>query len=638
MNGQKTWTIVLMTTILICAAVVCLVTYCIDPYMHYHMPIVEKYWYSLDNQRSQNDGITKNFAYDAIVTGTSITENFKASEIDRVFHVTSIKIPYSGGLFKEINDNLIVALQTHPDIKYVFRSLDRYKILSDKNSMRDDLGEYPVYLYDNNIFNDVHYLMNRDILYTRIWQMVKSAKDTGVHGITSFDDYSYWGEVGLYGPKVGPEYGPQRVLSYMFKNRDDRFTISNEPSGSLTEAEKEIIRGNIEQNVTSLADQYPNTEFYYFLPPYSGAFWGERHQQSSLDKSIQIEQYAIELIVPHENIHLFAWNRFDITDDLNNYKDNIHYGEWINSWMLAQMKEDSGRITAENYLEYINEEKRHYEEFDYNLFFSQKDYEYGADYYAAALINEEITGASPLYLDADLLAGAAKNGVRLFDNENILAMAEHIEDHYYNGQSIPYPGEYDYFRFTVSMGETYHIAPGLRFLCKENTESLFSETHEPYDFTPDFSGEVYLTLNRSEPGWIVTTNRTPENVLPYDMLREQQATMIDCIQTNGSEESGLISPDADFTGIKFAFDATDYRAISFWGRKVSGDVNPSLSLYYSNGELACSMKIDPSKLDYSWHQYVFNIEQIRDKVEVVLSGGGSSAADYEYIFSNVVIY
>lgn len=44
--------------------------YKIDPYLHYHAPDTEKYYYSLDNERSQNNGIIKHFDYDALITGT----------------------------------------------------------------------------------------------------------------------------------------------------------------------------------------------------------------------------------------------------------------------------------------------------------------------------------------------------------------------------------------------------------------------------------------------------------------------------------------------------------------------------------------------------------------------------------------
>ena len=77
--------------------------YVIDPYFHYHKPFFS--YFKLDNQRYQNDGIAKNFDYDAIITGTSMTENFKTSEFDELFNVKSVKMSFSGGSFKEINEN-----------------------------------------------------------------------------------------------------------------------------------------------------------------------------------------------------------------------------------------------------------------------------------------------------------------------------------------------------------------------------------------------------------------------------------------------------------------------------------------------------------------------------------------------------
>ena len=49
----------------------------VDPYFHYHAPKTDLFFYGLYNQRSQNDGILRHFDYDAVITGTSMTENFR---------------------------------------------------------------------------------------------------------------------------------------------------------------------------------------------------------------------------------------------------------------------------------------------------------------------------------------------------------------------------------------------------------------------------------------------------------------------------------------------------------------------------------------------------------------------------------
>lgn len=382
---SKTWLSIWFTFVIIALLSIVGLVCKIDPYFHYHKPDTKSYYYSLDNQRSQNDGISKHFEYNALITGTSMTENFKTSEMDEMFGVNSIKVPFSGGSYKEINDNLAVALESNPELKTVIRCLDYGALMYDKDIMRTDLGKYPTYLYDKNPFNDVFYIYNRDVIFGRIYPMISNAnKKTG---ITSFDDYAYW--------QPGYTFGINTV------EPGGIFIAQAEKEIHLSEEEKNIIYGNITQNVTSLAQKYPDVNFYYFFSPYSAVWWSDLVSDGTIYKWIEAEQYVIELILEQKNIHLYSFNnRTDITTDLNNYKDTIHYGEWVNSLMLKWMHEGEYLLTKDNYLKYINEELLFYTNFDYNSLNNQVDYEW--DYYVAALLNKELSGEEPLeLLDSD---------------------------------------------------------------------------------------------------------------------------------------------------------------------------------------------------------------------------------------------
>ena len=121
----------------------------------------------------------------------------------------------------------------------------------------------------------------------------------------------------------------------------------------------------------------------------------DRPSRSDFVQYLEAEAYITELIVPHKNIHLFSFNnRTDITTDLNNYKDDIHYAIWINSLILKWLSGEQYRITEENYKDYLKQEYEFYTTFDYTSIKDQDDYE--ADYYAAALLNQELTGVEPL--------------------------------------------------------------------------------------------------------------------------------------------------------------------------------------------------------------------------------------------------
>lgn len=82
--------------------------------------------------------------------------------------------------------------------------------------------------------------------------------------------------------------------------------------------------------------------------------------------------------------------------DFNNYKDANHYAQWINSLILRWMQQGRYQLTVENYKAYLAEEMDNYLNYDYTALNGQVDYE--SDFYAAALLNEELTGVTSIKL------------------------------------------------------------------------------------------------------------------------------------------------------------------------------------------------------------------------------------------------
>ena len=76
MKNSKVWSICCLVLALLLLLTIGGMTALIDPYFHYHAPL-DQLEYPLDNQRYQNDGIVKNFSYNAMITGTSM----KAREV-----------------------------------------------------------------------------------------------------------------------------------------------------------------------------------------------------------------------------------------------------------------------------------------------------------------------------------------------------------------------------------------------------------------------------------------------------------------------------------------------------------------------------------------------------------------------------
>lgn len=351
----RSWLIAFLTCILTLLVTLGALVVYLDPFFHYHEPI-DGWYYVLSDQRSQNDGITRHFRYDAIITGTSMTENFRTTEFDELFGTSrSVKLPYPGATFKEINDNLKKAFSAQQKITYVLRPLDDSHLIEDKDAMREDMGEYPYYLYDSNLLNDVKYLFNRDMLLYYLLPMLQKKLRGESGGITSFDDY---------GNSRQDVCSRELALSGI-----QSFGTADEQKG-LTQEERQTLQDNLEQNVISLAKEHPETTFLYYFPPYSAVWWGMLKQEGTLNRQVEAEQLATQLMLEEtDNIQVYNFNldHTEVIFRLDNYKDAGHYSSEVNSMILQWIAEGEGRVTKENLESFYQKEKERYLDYDYNL-------------------------------------------------------------------------------------------------------------------------------------------------------------------------------------------------------------------------------------------------------------------------------
>lgn len=342
----KSWNgFVVIGTVLI-LGLLAAVTALIDPFLHYHAPL-SFLEYPLKDERYQNDGIQRNYEYDALITGTSMTQNFKPSEMDALWQVTSVKTSYSGASYHELNESIRRVFSYQPDLKYVICSLDG--TLLNYSAGEDAYEDYPEYLYDKNPFNDVSYLLNKEVVpktlavinYTRAGEKTPSR-----------DEYSRWSHY--------KTYGKDAVMATM----TDLPEIEEEVV--LTQEDIDRITGNVTENFLATAKAHPDTEFFLFFPPYSICFWDALVQTKQLNVQLEAEKLAVECLVGAENVHVFSFaDRTDIIANLDNYTDSLHYGEWINSEILQIMHAGENELTEENYQAYYDQLKIMFEEYDY---------------------------------------------------------------------------------------------------------------------------------------------------------------------------------------------------------------------------------------------------------------------------------
>lgn len=199
-NTAIKWIIGILAAAAAAVLIFILSIFAIDPMFHYHAPL-KFLSYPLVNERYQNNGIVKHFDYDSVITGTSMTENFKTSEAQKLFGSDFIKVAFSGGGYTEIGDNLKAAYDSGHDIKYVIWGLDYDKMIYGKKYRYTEKGDFPDYLYNDSSLDDIKYFF--DPVVVKLAGSVVKSTVTG-RAATSFDVYENW--------SAGYEYGRDEVI------------------------------------------------------------------------------------------------------------------------------------------------------------------------------------------------------------------------------------------------------------------------------------------------------------------------------------------------------------------------------------------------------------------------------------------
>lgn len=352
MNGleekkkSKKW---FYTAIVMCVLVfgaIGLLNVVVDPYFHFHKPITN---YRLYEERYINDGIARNFDYDAIIIGNSLTQNFRTSQFDELFGCESVKLPYSGAGYMEIWTAIDNALTHRDDIKIVLVGFDLDDLSKGPEWQRYNYS--PEYLYDDNLWNDLQYIYNKDVLYRGTLynlMMTMLGKDS-----TSFDDYSSWTR----------ESGPKHACATLDVVSDRGYR-----KRELTDYDKTLIRENIEKNISPVVEANMDTTFVLVIPPSSIAKWAQYYEAGEVEWCIDGLEYALPMILKYDNVEVYAFDdAYDVVGDLEHYSDTIHYDSAINMWMLEEICDGEHNVTNSNYMYYINAIRDYYTEYDYTV-------------------------------------------------------------------------------------------------------------------------------------------------------------------------------------------------------------------------------------------------------------------------------
>lgn len=300
----------------------------IDPFEIYHRATAFIPPITNGTQNYSNAGVGKSYDYDSVIIGSSMTENFTPSQLDRLLGGSFIKLPINGGSAFNNKQMMDLAFGTH-DIRTVLYGLD---LESMTYFYKTPKCEMPEYLYDDSLFNDVQYWFNRSVLAIYIPRCLRTL---GQRDDTLRDTMYNWGD--LY------TYGRDAVLPQVSVSSAE---VAQGPLMEDPELSPQFML-NMEHNILPYIQGHPDTQFIFFFPPYSLLRWYGYYAQGSLNDFHVQKEAVIEALLPYENVRIYDFQaEIGWITDLNNYIDDGHYGPWINDAIVEAINEDRRRITS----------------------------------------------------------------------------------------------------------------------------------------------------------------------------------------------------------------------------------------------------------------------------------------------------
>lgn len=308
----------------------------IDPFYHYHTP-----WFGmpvvLNNEIYQTPGVAKNFSYDSVIVGSSMTENFRVSWFDEDFSWNTVKLCYEGAGTDDLKAVLEKVFEGDRQVKNVVLAVDDYQMVSDSSQKAI---ERPEYLYNNIVWDDVNYLFNKDALKEAFFRI----KDS-ISGRKEDVDAAY-----NFSNKY--EFSKERVLKDAAPFRENMKAYPPEQK-----TQKEAFVQNCQNNLNNLLpfiEEQKSTRFIVIYSPYSIMNWEKKVLAGTLEAQLYADAYAIDKFLSYDNAEVFYFqDEYEMITDLDQYMDTCHYTEEYNYYIEQCIKNGKGRVTKETYAERI---------------------------------------------------------------------------------------------------------------------------------------------------------------------------------------------------------------------------------------------------------------------------------------------
>ena len=322
---RKRWSLTVAALLLAALSAIIALVVIVDPFEIYHRALFYNPPYESETQMYSVAGVARSYDYDSIIIGSSVTENCTPSVYEEALGGRFVKLCMNAGLSLDHAKIMDIALRTH-DVERVVYGLDLFAYSYYYNNQK---AVTPDYLYDDHLFNDVRYWLNKSVLFSYIPKALKNAGTPD--GESSRDSMYFWNPPSMPGEEA-------------LRSKID-FTV---PMPEQKDSARMLELGELstKHNLLPYIQQHRDTTFTIFFPPYSLLYWANEAENGDFDAAMAQKQLIAEMLLSEPNVELYDFQpRFEWTADYSLYYDLIHYISSINDAMALAMARGENRIT-----------------------------------------------------------------------------------------------------------------------------------------------------------------------------------------------------------------------------------------------------------------------------------------------------
>ena len=352
MNNYKKFSFLVTTLFFGVTSFIILFNYIVDPFQIYRK--TKLYTFKVQDQRYLNAGLAKNYPYNTLLVGTSMTENFYLHDMKKNPNFSKpMKLSFEGASIYEISDLLQLAIHSNKELKNIIIGVD---FLSFKKGAKQQYmaSTFPKYLYDTNPFNDMSYLLNFKIFKKSLLSLKRPYSEEAV--AKTLDTIYNW-------QKEFNQYFTLENIRHTYINnnkKEEQKTLHK----LFNEYQFQYLKENFDKRLYPILKNNPQINFYLFYPPHSVLIYKVYAKANILQDILHFKKYIFQKCKDLPNVKIYDLQvDFQTTNNLQNYKDLGHYHEKINKLILQNIQKNNYLVSEKNidlFIKELEKNTQHY--------------------------------------------------------------------------------------------------------------------------------------------------------------------------------------------------------------------------------------------------------------------------------------